>query len=100
VHQIDIELPDGMSVDSGQDLSLVVRPEHASIISGKARPTLKGTLSNIVYFGTDTHYYVDVGDAAPFIVRTQNRRDTNTSLKVGDAVGVAFAEGALQILRD
>jgi spermidine/putrescine transport system ATP-binding protein len=89
-----------MNVGNGQDVSLVVRPEHASITTAKSGSTLKGTLSNIVYFGTDTHFHVDVGSEAPFIVRAQNRRDKDSSLKVGDAVGVAFADGALQVLRD
>ena len=40
------------------------------------------------------------GSEAPFIVRAQNRRDKDSGLKVGDAVGVAFADGALQVLRD
>jgi spermidine/putrescine transport system ATP-binding protein len=98
--KFDIEIPDGMTVGNGQDVSLVVRPEHASITTAKAGSTLKGTLSNVVYFGTDTHFYVDVGTQAPFIVRAQNRRNKDSGLKVGDAVGVAFADGALQVLRD
>jgi spermidine/putrescine transport system ATP-binding protein len=38
VPSLDIEIPDGMTVDNGQDVSLVVRPEHASITTAKARP--------------------------------------------------------------
>ena len=33
-----------------------------------------GTLENIVYFGTDTHYHVRAGGGSEFIVRQQNSR--------------------------
>ncbi len=56
----------GMAPQPAGKVTVVVRPEHASIAAaGQASRQLAGTLENIVYFGTDTHFHVrlDDGDA-------------------------------------
>ena len=78
--------------------TIVVRPEHARITAGKAQ--LNGTVENVVYFGTDTHYHVRLDTGGTFIVRQQNSRDGGSDFPVGSAAGVAIGDNAAQVLRD
>jgi len=64
--------PEGF--DPSGEVTLVVRPEHADLVPDPAKGTIAGTLSNIVYFGTDTHYHVKLDGGEDFIVRHQNSR--------------------------
>jgi spermidine/putrescine transport system ATP-binding protein len=91
-------LPEG-GVSNGK-VTVVVRPEHAQIAPARKTATLTGTLANVVYFGTDTHYHVMVDGGDEFIVRRQNLRAGNEALEVGAKVGITFTEGAAQVLRD
>lgn len=60
------------ALETGQRVVLAFRPERAEI-AGPGEGTLSGTLSNIVYFGTDTTYHVAVPDYRNLQVRSQNR---------------------------
>ena len=91
-------LADGLS-PSGK-VTLVVRPEHAQLVSDNKKATLVGKLENIVYFGTDTHFHVKLEKGGAFVVREQNNKAGPSTLNVGAAVGVHFAAGAAQVLKD
>lgn len=80
-------------------VTVVVRPEHASLTTS-AKGQLKAVISNIVYFGTDTHFHVSLADSTGFMVRQQNSGGGNASVKVGDKVGVLIAAGTARILQD
>jgi spermidine/putrescine transport system ATP-binding protein len=95
---ISAGLPEGFN-PTGK-VTVVVRPEHADVVNGKSKATVAGKLDNIVYFGTDTHYYVTLKGGGEFIVRRQNSRVDRKVLERGAAVGVTFEEGAAQVLRD
>ena len=64
-----------------------------------------GRVTNAVYFGTDTHYHLELDGFAEdgdFIVRVQNTSqgfDQYRSAK-GDAVGISFGAADVQILKD
>ncbi len=78
---------------------MVVRPEHAKLVKGKAE--LSGTVENIVYFGTDTHIHVRLdGSNDLFIVRQQNARNADCGFETGDKAGIAISDDAAQVLRD
>lgn len=80
-------------------VTLAVRPEHATL--GKADGAqLAGNLSNVVYFGTDTHYHVALEGGARFVLRQQNTPDQAQTWAKGDPVGISFAPGTGQVLRD
>ncbi|WP_157020264.1 ABC transporter ATP-binding protein [Mesorhizobium xinjiangense] len=81
-------------------VSVVVRPEHAEIVSNANGADLKGRLANIVYFGTDTLYHVVLETGETFIVRRQNSRKSVDEFSEGTAVGIILADGSAQILRD
>jgi spermidine/putrescine transport system ATP-binding protein len=106
--QAKIKLDEGAAITAGVAegfkpsgrVTVVVRPEHAILISGGKTATLQGVLSNIVYFGTDTHYHVKLSGGGEFIVRHQNSYAGAASFKIGQPVGVIFEGGAAQVLKD
>jgi spermidine/putrescine transport system ATP-binding protein len=81
-------------------VTVVVRPEHARLTPKPDTSTLNGKLENIVYFGTDTHYYVRLDEGPEFIVRQQNQRDVDASLESGMPVGIVIGDNAAQVLKD
>ncbi|MGX7874742.1 ABC transporter ATP-binding protein [Mesorhizobium sp. ORM6] len=90
--------PEGF--DPSGAVTLVVRPEHADLVSDPGKGTIAGTLSNIVYFGTDTHFHVKVDGCDNFIVRRQNSRSSPVIYETGAKVGILFEEGAARVLKD
>lgn len=104
--EAQVRLPSGKSiaarnVENGPRtgaITIAVRPEHATL--GKAGGLIEGTLKNIVYFGTDTHYHVETEAHERFVVRRQNQPDAEDGHQIGDAVGITFNPGVAQVLRD
>ena len=95
---VETDLPDGVS-PSGT-LTVVVRPEHLDLASPEEPDTLRATLDNIVYFGTDTHYHLKIGSGQELIARRQNTADSAGGFSIGDPVGIRIAPAAARILRD
>jgi spermidine/putrescine transport system ATP-binding protein len=81
-------------------VTIVVRPEHASLVPPGNKATLSGTLEHIVYFGTDTHYHVKLAHGDEFIVREQNDRGSAGRWSTGMFAGILFDEDAAQVLND
>jgi spermidine/putrescine transport system ATP-binding protein len=94
--EILASMPDGAV--PGNDVTVVVRPEHASLSDGAGQ--INGLLENVVYFGTDTHYHVRTDEGGEFIIRQQNAREGKRGFAKGERVGVAISDGAAQVLRD
>ena len=62
-----------------------------------------GRVTNAVYFGTDTHYHLELhgfAESADFIVRVQNTSQGFDEYRKGDAVGISFGSADVQILKD
>jgi len=96
--ETDATVPDG--VGDAKRVTVVVRPEHARIAAAGDAGTLAGTLENVVYFGTDTHYHIRLDHGDMFTVRAQNRRGADEAHAPGTPIGVILADQAVQILRD
>jgi spermidine/putrescine transport system ATP-binding protein len=103
-----IKLPSGATITasladdvtpSGK-VTIVVRPEHAELTADKSRAALIGRIENIVYFGTDSHFHLRLGDGRPFVIRHQNRRGSDLGFDVGGEAGIAIGDKAAQVLRD
>ncbi len=94
---IAAKMPEGAALKG--KVTLAVRPEHASV-HPEADGLLPGKLSEIVYFGTDTHYHVALDDGTGFVVRRQNRPNETQGFRTGDRISVDFAPGVGQVLRD
>ncbi|HUG62550.1 MAG TPA: ABC transporter ATP-binding protein [Methylomirabilota bacterium] len=86
-------------IDDDGDVVVMLRPEHARLVeAGAADAALTGTLAEIVYFGTDTHFHIRLADGSTFIVREQNRAGVDEVHAAGAAVGIAVDAGAARIL--
>ena len=83
---------------SGQ-VTLAVRPEHVRIVPENTAGSLRATVKAQVYFGTDTHCHLSLGDTE-LIARLQSTPGGDPGLPVGARVGVSFAPDALQVLGD
>ena len=88
--------------DSGKaagPVTLAVRPEHVRIVPTNTAGSLPATVKSQVYFGTDTHCHLAVGDTE-VIARLQSNPGGDPGLAVGTRVGLSFAPDALQVLGD
>ena len=87
----------------------MVRPEHAQLAAAEDA-LLAGTVENVVYLGTDTHFHLRLDHGPRFTVRRQNTGAQATagsaftgsgeSFQPGQRAGVTFAEGTARVLRD
>ena len=84
----------------GSKVSVALRPERSELVKQGRQAILAGRIQNIVYFGTDTTYYVELDGGGSYTVRLQNREGARLPFAQGEAVGVAFAPDAVQILTD
>jgi spermidine/putrescine transport system ATP-binding protein len=94
--ELNATLPEGFS--PRPQVTVVVRPEHARIVRDNG--TLSGTLDNVVYFGTDTHYHVRLDIGGSFVVRQQNARGSGDALRAADRIAIVIGDDAVQVLRD
>ena len=83
----------------GDKVWLVVRPEHAQLVQAQ-QAMLPGTVENIVYLGTDTHFHLRLDNGPLFTVRRQNTRGQVERFELGQRAGVVFADGTARVLRD
>ena len=98
---IVISHPLGENVGVGAKVTLAIRPERIDLVRPGTEAHLSGTVENIVYFGTDTTFHVELeGSQQEVTVRVQNRRGHQEVLKAGDTVGMRIAPEAMQILKD
>ena len=81
-------------------VTVMIRPEHATLTSRKDDAHLRGTVNNTVYFGTDTHYYLTLDSGEDFVVRQQNRRNDADQFRAGSLVDISISENAAQVLAD
>jgi spermidine/putrescine transport system ATP-binding protein len=96
----ELAVPTARAIAQGTKVSLALRPERSSLVKAGSPALLTGRVQNIVYFGTDTTYYVELEGSGSFTVRMQNREGARLSFAQDEIVGVAFAPDAVQILAD
>ena len=93
---VDAMVPEGFTPLG--TVTVVVRPEHAQLTAKGSG--LNGVLENVVYFGTDTHFHVQLNDGGKFTVRQQNSRDGGARFEQGNKVTVELEANAAQVLKD
>ena len=98
--ELEASLPAGFSPRDGDKVTIVVRPEHASLSAPEAPGALKGTVETVVYLGTDTHIHLRLDDGSAFAVRRQNSRGADDGLERGSRAGIIIDAAAAQILSD
>lgn len=84
----------------GAEVTLSVRPEQVRIVPQGTEGSLPATVTNAVYFGTDTHFHLALGDGVEIVARRQSPPEGDAGLAPGAATAIRFAEGAVQVLGD
>jgi spermidine/putrescine transport system ATP-binding protein len=80
-------------------VTLMVRPEH--VVFGGPLPealNLAATVTDQVYFGTDTHVYLALDGGAPLVARVQNALRGGVSFAMGQRVTLALPADALRVM--
>jgi spermidine/putrescine transport system ATP-binding protein len=103
----EVELASGLMVHAeaddsltlGQNVAVAVRPEKVGLGGTDGANAFRGTVDEVVYIGTDTHYRVRLPGGAAIRAREQNgAADSRPVAQVGDEVTVAFPAAAARVL--
>ncbi len=102
-----LKLASGKTLESGPTdspvnaiVNIAVRPEQAMLIEDLAEADLQGTVTNIMYSGTDSHFHIQLDTDDEFIAKVQNSGPVKRDWQTGQAVGIKFHADSVQILRD
>ncbi|MFD0981438.1 ABC transporter ATP-binding protein [Tropicimonas aquimaris] len=80
--------------------TIAIRPEHVRILPQGAGATMRGTITETTYFGTDSHVRLRLAGGADLVARFQSDTAGGEAPAVGSEVGVSFTPGAIQVLED
>ena len=80
-------------------VTVAIRPEQVRIVAASDAGAIPATVTNLVYFGTDTHYHLTLSDGAEVVARQQSGAGED-ALTPGTPVALRFAPGACQVLED
>ena len=84
----------------GAAVTLAIRPEQLRLVAADTPGALAATITNLVYFGTDTHCHLVLADGTPMVARLQSPASGEAGLSPGQAVGLMPAPGAVQVVED
>jgi spermidine/putrescine transport system ATP-binding protein len=95
-------LPLGASTQakSGSKVTASIRPEQIRVIETDAPGSLPATVTESVYFGTDSHCHFALADGTEVVVRLQSPASGDVGLSRGQNVFLRFEPGALMVLED
>ncbi|MBI3968275.1 MAG: ABC transporter ATP-binding protein, partial [Chloroflexi bacterium] len=80
---------------------LAVRPEHVRLSAERPATSanvLPATITNVVYLGSDNHYYAQVESGKQLLAFRRRNRDGGRVLDVGDQVWASWDPAASRIL--
>lgn len=81
-------------------VTLTVRPEQVRLVDAHEPDAIPAKVTNLVYFGTDTHCHMALQGGAEVVARLQSPATGEQGLAQGQSVGLRFMPGALQVLED
>jgi spermidine/putrescine transport system ATP-binding protein len=80
-------------------VTLMVRPEHVMLAAAQPGAlALTARVDRLVYFGTDTHVHLHLGDGSTLVARVQNGFRGGQPCREGDTVPVCLPGDALRLL--
>ena len=96
-----LEITNGSNKDIIGNKSILIRPEHVRMSKSIGnKNAFEGKINNIVYFGTDTHFHLELKTGDEFTIRKQNTPNEGKDFEVGVVVELTIDENAIQILSD
>jgi spermidine/putrescine transport system ATP-binding protein len=81
-------------------VTLTVRPEQVRIVGAAEAGAIAAVVKFLVYFGTDTHCHLALADGTEVVARVQSPASGEAGIVEGSTVGLRFASGAAQVLKD
>ena len=81
-------------------VSITVRPEQAVLIEDLGAADLQGTVTDVMYSGTDSHFHIELASKEEFVAKVQNAGPARRDWKSGQRVGIKFHDDAVQIVAD
>jgi spermidine/putrescine transport system ATP-binding protein len=81
-------------------VTLTVRPEQVRLAPVGEADAIPATITNLVYFGTDTHCHLSLSDGTEVVARLQSPATGDAGLGLGQAVALRFVPEAIQVLED
>ena len=84
-------------------ISIAIRPEKVSLVKDADSALLSGEIVDVSFFGTDTHYSIELDsspgeDSQNFHVRMQNASNQSKQYDAGERVGVVFNTEDIQVI--
>ncbi|MCB2129205.1 MAG: ABC transporter ATP-binding protein [Rhodobacteraceae bacterium] len=79
---------------------LTIRPEQVNVVRADKAGAIGARVENLIYFGTDMHVHMRLGDGAALVARMPLPPGGDGGLAPGDAVGVTFAKGAARLIEE
>jgi spermidine/putrescine transport system ATP-binding protein len=80
-------------------VTVAIRPEQVRITDPAEPGAIPAKVTNLVYFGTDTHYHLRLSDGAEVVARRQSSVE-EARLSLGSDTALRFQPGAAQVLED
>ncbi len=80
-------------------VTLMIRPEHVAL--GGPLPealNISATVTDQVYFGTDSHVHLALDEGATLVARVQNALRGTTSYAIGQRIAIALPADALRVM--
>lgn len=81
-------------------VNIAVRPEQATLIEALDAADLQGTVTHIMYSGTDSHFHIKLDTDEEFVAKVQNSGSAKRDWVTGQAVGIKLQPDSVQILLD
>jgi spermidine/putrescine transport system ATP-binding protein len=81
-------------------VTLTIRPEQVRLGAETDPDAIPAKITNLVYFGTDTHCHLALPDGAEVVARLQSPATGDAGLVLGQSVGLRFMPDAVQVLED
>ena len=81
-------------------VSITVRPEQAVLIEDLGAADLQGTVTDVMYSGTDSQFHIELATKEEFVAKVQNAGPARRNWKAGQSVGIKFHDDAVQIVAD
>ena len=81
-------------------VNITVRPEQAILLEDIEAADLTGTVTNVLYSGTDSQIHFKLGSDEDFVAKIQNSGNARRDWQAGQILGIKIQPGAVQILRD
>ena len=102
-HNQTLKVPCNKDIVLNTGISIAIRPEKVSLVKDTDSALLSGEIVDVSFFGTDTHYSIQLDsssgdDAHNFHVRMQNASNQSKQYVAGERVGVVFNAEDIQVI--